>query len=188
MLDVLDSVGARATFFVVASRAELHRGLLVRAERAGHEVAFHCAEHRRHDGLTVDEIRADARGGLDVLRRMGIKTRDWRVPWGLVTPGTEEVAWELGLRLVGWTADSEDWRGDPPKTMLARLDSGLEDGAVVLMHDGLGPGAARAGCAETVALVRPLVESLASRGLKAVPVGELGGPIPDRNPRGFAGV
>lgn len=188
MLDALGEVGARATFFVVAPLAASRPELLARIARAGHEVTFHCVAHRRHDGLAIGEIRADARRGLDVLEHLGVKTRDWRVPWGLVTPDTEKVAAELGLRLVGWTADSEDWRGDRSETMLARLEHGLEDGAILLMHDGLGPGATRAGCAETVALVRSLVGALASRGLEPVRVGDLAGPLPDRNPGGFAGV
>lgn len=188
VLDALGTAGARATFFVVAPRAEQNSELLDRTVEDGHEVAFHCTEHRRHDGLTVGEIRADARAGLDVLQRLGHEPKDWRVPWGLVTRATEEVAGELGLRLVGWTVDSEDWRGDPPEQMLARMERGLEDGAVVLMHDGLGPGATRDGCAETVALVEPLIARLRERSLEPVSLGGLGGPLPHRNPGGFSGV
>ena len=92
------------------------------------------------------------------------------------------MAADLGLRLVGWTADSEDWRGDEADGMLARLAPGIEKGAVVLMHDGVGPGALREGCAGTVELVAPLVSLAASRGLTPVPVGRMPGPLPVRNP------
>lgn len=188
VLDVLENVGAGATFFVISSRAELYPALLDRMRGAGHEISLHCAEHRRHDGLTVNEIRADARRGLDALRRLGHDGRDWRTPWGLVTPETANVAAELGLRLVGWTADSEDWTGDDAASMLARLEPGATNGAVVIMHDGLGPGATRDDCAETVALVGPLVALLRSRGLEPRPVKDLAGPLPDRNPGGFSDV
>lgn len=188
VLDALDAVGARATFFVMSRPAELYPELLARAEEAGHEVSFHCTEHRRHDGLAIEEIRADAGEGLDVLGRLGHATGDWRTPWGMVTPDSVAVAAELGLRLVGWTADSTDWRGVAAESMLARLEPEVADGAVVIMHDGLGPGATRADCAETVALIEPLVALLRSRGLEPAPVGKLAGPLPDRNPGGFAGV
>ena len=37
--------------------------------------------------------------------------------------------------------------------MLAAVAPRLRDGAIVLAHDGLGPGALRDGCDETAALV-----------------------------------
>ena len=50
--------------------------------------------------------------------------------------------------------------------MLRRVDPLLRPGAVVLMHDGLGPGALRSGCEETVALVGDLVTRLRGLGLE----------------------
>ena len=52
--------------------------------------------------------------------------------------------------------------------MLARARSDLHGDEVVLLHDGLGPGALRGGCDQTVALIGPLVALARRRGL-AVP-------------------
>ena len=182
MLDALKSSGAVATFFVVAPLTERHPGLLRRMADEGHEVALHCNRHDRHDRMGAGEILSDATRGLRSLRALGHEAMDWRVPWGVVTPGTEAVARELGLRLVGWTADSEDWRGDPATGMLGRLAPGMGAGAVVLMHDGVGPGALRDGCGETVGLVTPLLSVATARGLETVRIGDLRGPLPARNP------
>ena len=108
--------------------------------------------------------------------------RHWRTPWGLVTPATEEVARANRLDLAGWTADTEDWRGEAAEEMLGRVEPALEPGAIVLMHDGVGPGAIRGGCAETVALVAPLVALARVRGLDPTPLDALPHPLPDRNP------
>jgi len=188
VLDALGSAGALATFFVVAPLAERHPGLLRRVADEGHEVALHCSRHVRHDRMSAEEIRSDATDGLRSLRGLGHEVEDWRVPWGVVTPGTEAVAEELGLRPVGWTADSEDWCGDPATGMLGRLAPGMRAGAVVLMHDGLGPGALRHGCGETVKLVASLVSMAASRNLKPVKINAMLGPLPVRNPGSVAGV
>ena len=188
VLDELAEAGALATFFVVAPLAARHPGLLRRALAEGHEVALHCNRHARHDRMGAAEIRSDAREGLRTLRGLGHEPRDWRAPWGVVTRASEDVAADLGLRLVGWTADSEDWRGDEADVMLGRLAPGIEDGAVVLMHDGLGPGAFRDGCGPTVDLVAPILSLAASRGLTSVPVGRMPGPPPARNPGKVAGV
>jgi hypothetical protein len=63
--------------------------------------------------------------------------------------------------------------------MLAAVAGRLEPGAVVLAHDGLGPGALRDGCAETVALIPLLVAAARERGLEP---GPLVGPVPAGNP------
>ena len=188
VLDALADAGARATFFVVAPLAERHSGLLRQAVEEGHEVALHCSRHSRHDRMKATEVLADAGDGLVTLRGLGHQIRDWRVPWGVVTGDTAEAAAELGLRLVGWTADSEDWRGDSADEMLGRLAPRIEAGAVVLMHDAVGPGALRSGCARTAELISPLVCLAASRGLTPVPVGGMPGPLPVRNPGSVAGV
>lgn len=188
VLDALADWEVRATFFVVAPLAARHPGILRRAVAEGHEVALHCNRHARHDRMAAEEIAADAREGLRTLRGLGLDAQYWRAPWGVVTRDTEHVAADLGLRLVGWTANSEDWRGEGAEGMLGRLAPGLEDGAVVLMHDGVGPGALRDGCGGTVDLIAPLLSLAASRGLTPVPVGRMLEPLPVRNPGKVAGV
>ena len=179
LLDTLASVRARATFFVVAPRASRYPSLLARMWEEGHDVAFHCKEHIRHDTMTPSEIEADLEAGLVALVQ---PVHLWRTPWGVVTPATEAVAHKHGLTLVGWTADTEDWRGDAPAEMIARVEADLLPGAIVLMHDGVGPGAKRNGCAETAALVQPLVSLARTRGLEPVSLDDLRNPLPDRNP------
>lgn len=188
VLDALEEVGVLATFFVVATHAERHPWLLRRAAEAGHGIAFHCTKHLRHDRMTAPDIFADADEGLRILGKLGHDAGDWRTPWGVVTETTQKAAKDSDLRLVGWTADSEDWRGEPSKVMLSRLAPGIGPGGVVLMHDGVGPGSLRDGCGETVELLAPLVSLCRSRGLEPVPVGELPGVLPDRNPGPVAGV
>jgi peptidoglycan/xylan/chitin deacetylase (PgdA/CDA1 family) len=179
VLDALARARARATFFVVAPRAARYPSLISSIRESGHDVAFHCVEHVRHDAMTRSEIEADVGSGLLALGR---SVHYWRTPWGLITPATEEVANKHRLRLVGWTADTEDWRGGAPEEMLARMRGRITPGAIVLMHDGVGPGATRDGCAATVDLIRALVALVRSHGLEPAKLGELRQPLPDRNP------
>jgi peptidoglycan-N-acetylglucosamine deacetylase len=171
ILDALDRVGARATFFVITPLALENRQLVSDTLDAGHEVAFHCTEHVRHTRRSRHQVEADTREGLQTLRRLGIEPRLWRPPWGVQAPWTEEVAEEFGLRLASWSADTKDWRGDTVPEMLGRIEPLLGQGSVVLMHDGLGPGARRTGCGETVALVEPLVARLRELGCEPTPLG-----------------
>jgi peptidoglycan/xylan/chitin deacetylase (PgdA/CDA1 family) len=164
--------GARSTFFVMADRARAHPGLIERMLDDGHEVELHCVRHVRHSELPEPALREDAERGLRVLASLGATVRRWRPPWGVVTEATRRIARELELELVRWSADTHDWRGDPASHMHERVAPGVGAGSIVLLHDGIGPGARRTGCRETAELIPRLLETLAMRDLRAVPLSE----------------
>jgi peptidoglycan/xylan/chitin deacetylase (PgdA/CDA1 family) len=161
--------GAAATFFVEAPRALAHPDLIKAMSAGGHEVGFHCVQHVRHSELSEDGLAAEAAEGLEILGWLGIRPTAWRAPWGEVTAATRRVAAEHDLELWGWSFDSHDWRGDGHEEMLSALEAegGLGEGTVALMHDGLGPGARRECCTETVRLTAVLLEAAAAAGLRA---------------------
>jgi peptidoglycan/xylan/chitin deacetylase (PgdA/CDA1 family) len=165
VLGELERCRAWATFFVLGERVEATPGIVRAAVDAGHEVQLHGYRHLRHSQLTEEEIELDTCAALDALARVGVRPRRWRTPWGITTPASERVAARHGLALVHWTIDTHDWRGDPALAMLARARKQLAPGALVLMHDGLGPGAMRSGCENTVELLAPLIAATRARGL-----------------------
>ncbi len=167
ILAELDRCAARATFFVIGEHARGNPSIVTRALDRGHEIALHCHRHVRHSELSESEIEADTRTALRTLVRLGVQPARWRTPWGVQTAATVRVAERFGLELVGWTIDTHDWRGDPAAAMLARAKEELSgsEQAIVLMHDGLGPGAQRAGCEQTLALLEPLTALARARGL-----------------------
>lgn len=170
VLAALARAEAGATFFVMGSAVARHPQVLEATLAAGHDVELHCGEHLRHTDTSRAAIERDADRALELLREHGVRPSLWRLPWGRMAPWSAEVAAERGLELVGWSADTHDWRGDQAASMLAALEPRLEPGTVVLMHDGLGPGARRPGCAETVALVEPLARAAGERGLEPAPL------------------
>lgn len=176
VLDALDACGARATFFVVAPRAAAEPALVERMVAAGHGVELHCDEHVRHSERSRDRVAADADRALARLAALGVRPRLWRTPWGDTAPWTGELAAARGLTLVGWSDDTHDWRGDDAGAIDAAIGPGLRDGAIVLCHDGLGPGARRDGCAETVAFIARAAARAHARGLALTPLGADGRP------------
>ena len=170
VLEALRNADARATFFVVAPAARRSPHLISRMLREGHSVEFHCMDHVRHTERSPEELESDTREGLRHLMALGVHPRLWRPPWGIVAPWTESIARTYGLQIALWTIDPHDWRGDSAEEMFAFVEPRLADDATVLLHDGLGPGALRSGCEETVALIEPLANLARELGYTPTPL------------------
>jgi peptidoglycan/xylan/chitin deacetylase (PgdA/CDA1 family) len=150
-----------ATFFVVAARACEHPGLIAAMRADGHAVELRCYSHRPCSPADRAAVEHDTELGLAVLGEAGVRPRRWRPPGGFAAPWMPEIADAHGLELCGWDIDSNDRRGDRAETMLALAGPSLRPGAVVLLHDGIGPGDRRSGCEETVRFARLLAAEAA---------------------------
>jgi peptidoglycan/xylan/chitin deacetylase (PgdA/CDA1 family) len=160
----LADADAVATFFVITARADAHPHLIEAILAAGHEVGLHCARHVRHTETTRSVIEADTETAMRTLAALDVVPSRWRVPWGASAEWTDQIAQQYGLTITGWSADTHDWRGDDATTMLDSIEPAIRDGGVVLMHDGLGPGARRRGCLQTARLIAPLAATIRRRG------------------------
>ena len=160
VLDALAREDARATFFVLGQCVEKHPDLYARVIAEGHEIGVHGHDHLRHPIAGRDAVAEDLDAALEVL---GETPALWRVPWGDLAPWTGQVAAARGLTLAGWTVDTNDWRGDPAKTMLRAVKRRLRSGvggagarrrragraATGLRRDGAADRAARRRCARS---------------------------------------
>jgi peptidoglycan/xylan/chitin deacetylase (PgdA/CDA1 family) len=166
VLDALAHAGATATFFVIAPQAEREPELVRRIGDEGHVLAVHCDIHVRHTELGYDGVVDDLERALARLDRLAMRPSLWRTPWGVTEPWTQTIADEHGLSLVGWDVDSHDWRGDRAADMFAATRPGLRPGAIVLAHDGIGPGARRADSSETAAYVELVADHARGAGVR----------------------
>jgi peptidoglycan/xylan/chitin deacetylase (PgdA/CDA1 family) len=176
VLEALNRADARATFFTIGERVKAHPDTVLAILQAGHDVQLHCERHVRHSELSEAEIELDTTAGLRSLAEVGVRPTLWRTPWGVRTQASERVARSHGLRLIDWTIDTHDWRGDGASTMLDAAHPLLAADGIVLMHDAIGPGALRAGCENTVELVGGLVAAARAEGLHIAPVAETSHP------------
>jgi peptidoglycan-N-acetylglucosamine deacetylase len=164
VLAELDGVRATASFFVVGSNVRRWGEVVAAALGAGHGVEVHCMHHRLHSRLGEEAIRADVRDVLAAVADAGARPTRWRPPGGVCGRHTSSIAAEHNLRLCGWSADPFDWDGSTAGVMLDRLGAQVRPGSVVVLHDGLGPGARRRDCTETIRLIRPLASMIRALG------------------------
>lgn len=168
ILDILDSFGARASFFVIGERAERHPGLLRDVLRRGHGVENHTHRHPMAFAChgPVRQWREIHRAQRAIEEACGQAPRFFRAPMGLRNPLLDPALAAEGLQLVSWTRRGLDTLPQKPQAILARLTRGLAAGDILLLHDG---SSARDGQGRSLVLeVLPeLLRRIAAAGLTA---------------------
>jgi peptidoglycan/xylan/chitin deacetylase (PgdA/CDA1 family) len=138
VLDVLDAKRAKATFFVIAKKAERYPEVVREVLARGHAVGLHSYEHDRLFSFRApSRVKADLTRGIAVLEKItGGRPGLFRPPVGHTTPAIARVCDELDLTVVGWSVRARDGlgRGTAGK-VAARVRGGLADGAIVALHD-----------------------------------------------------
>lgn len=175
LIATLDRRGARATFFVLARRAEAHPDV-VRRMAESHEVGLHGDEHVRLAGVPAREVVRIVRDGKRRLERtVGARVTLFRPPGGEQSLLSFFVARATGLRVVHWSAAAEDWLDLEVDELVRRSMAQLSPGGVLLLHDRFepGPDAGAPPALDRVELLGHLLDALARRGWRAVTVTDL---------------
>lgn len=79
-LEILDRLGVKATFFIVARIAEEDPGLVKEIVERGHEVGSHGYDHSRLDKLLPRDAEERIKRSLEALRRF-YPVRSFRAPY-----------------------------------------------------------------------------------------------------------
>ncbi|MEO6420520.1 MAG: polysaccharide deacetylase family protein [Polyangiaceae bacterium] len=170
VMDALDEAKVKATFFVIARKAEKHADVVKEILARGHSVGLHSYAHDRLFSLRSERrVRADLTRGMEVLTEItGERPTLFRPPIGHTTPPMARVVEELDLTVVGWTVSARDGtRGAKAKAAARRVRDKLADGAIVLMHD-----ASERDSHEPVgvAALPAVLRAIRKRGLEVVPL------------------
>lgn len=180
VLDLLASLGLKATFFCIGERARAQPALVRRIVEGGHDVQNHSAHHRHHFSLMGPRAieREVAEGQAMLADLTGRAPHAFRAPAGLRNPFLDPVLHRLGLHLVSWTRRGFDTREADPQRVLARLTDSLAGGDIVLLHDGHTRRAA-SGRPVLLEVLPALAEALRAAGLHTETLTES---LPPRHP------
>jgi peptidoglycan/xylan/chitin deacetylase (PgdA/CDA1 family) len=171
VLDALDAVEAKATFFVVGEQMLQAPDLVPEILARGHEVGVHGQRHFRHDRVPASESVADIEAGYATLAdALGAPPRFYRPPYGkLGVPGAEACR-RLGLEVAYWSTWGLDWEPLSAERVARRVNRELEDGAVVLLHDS-ARYAVRPDAAATAKAIAAIAARASALGIDLVTLG-----------------
>jgi peptidoglycan/xylan/chitin deacetylase (PgdA/CDA1 family) len=172
VLDQLDAIDAKATFFVLGEQIEAAPGLVAEIVARGHEVGLHGQRHFRHDRVSVEESAADVEAGYQVLSEcLGEAPRLYRPPYGKLSQGAAEVCRKHGLEVVYWSTWGLDWEPLSAERVATRATRDLDDGSIVLLHDS-ARYAVRPNAAPTASALASIGAAATARGLRLVTLAE----------------
>jgi len=167
LLDVLDDLGVRATFFLIGRDGEQYPELVRRIAAHGDEIADHTLTHPNLAALdaaaTKREIDDGARLLGDIVPDPALRSM-MRPPHGRYTLETLRTAQADGYDVILWNDDPGDWRAVGPEVITAHLFRFATAPEIVLLHSGR-----RA----TIDMLPEVVARFRAEGYTFVTVGEL---------------
>ena len=151
LLDAMDRLGVKATFFFSASRFRGHerrnahaREIARDALRRGHSVGTHSVDHIRMRALAPAKLRQQLQQSDALFRDVfGKRTFLFRPPFGSRNRALDRMLDEQGYTTVMWNIGVADWVRRSPEALartfervMRRLETRQgQRGGVVLLHD-----------------------------------------------------
>jgi peptidoglycan/xylan/chitin deacetylase (PgdA/CDA1 family) len=97
ILDTLDELGLRATFFVEGLNAELYPDALLGIASSGNELGYHGWRHEYWPNLSPSKEARALERGVHKMHELGVRPRGFRPPGGRLTPSSPELLANLGF-------------------------------------------------------------------------------------------
>lgn len=162
ILDILDGLGAKATFFVIGRRAEEYPAIVQSIILRGHEIGEHGYSHvhpwMSWPGKYLQEL---VRSGNAVRKYTGGQIHvAFRPPYGKLNLFTLLYAFFTRRRLAFWDLDPRDYENMDAKSVANNILRSLGKRSVVLLHDGrTDPGSSAADL--TVQALKIVIDQIA---------------------------
>lgn len=169
VLALLDSYGAKASFFCIAKRALALPDLIGKIVARGHTIENHSYRHAHTFAFNgVSALRREIDLAQTVLNELsGRRPRYFRAPAGMRNPWLQPILSELELELVSWTRRGYDGVCRKPEEVQRRLLRNLGAGDILMLHDG-SPARDAQGRPVVLEVLPPLLDAIAHGGLRAV--------------------
>lgn len=133
-----------ATFFLTGRFAETYPDVARQIASSGQLLGDHTTTHPHLPTLDDAAVRNEILVAAQIIARTtGRDPHPWfRFPFGESDGRTQRIVAALGFQAVGWTVDTEGWRGSAaggPADVIRRVVDTLTPGAIILMHVGANP-------------------------------------------------
>ncbi len=174
VLDILARRNVRAVFCVVGQQVDANPELVTRIAAEGHRLCDHSVDHANLTGAGEEQLAAEIGPTADRVEALtGERPQFFRSPYGVFSDPVVARAHAVGLRVLGWAVDTEDFQRPTPTALVSEILDAVVPGSVILFHDGGGDRS------NTVAALPYVISALQGQGYRFVVPGVAGAPPPE---------
>jgi peptidoglycan/xylan/chitin deacetylase (PgdA/CDA1 family) len=167
VLAELQSLHARATFFLIGRNVKESPAMVRELRAAGMVVGNHTWTHANMAKLSLAKQRSQIERTQDIIQAtIGQRPRFFRPPTWAWNRTTARVVAEEGMLGVLFSIDTQDWTL-PGVTAIVRSALQARDGQVIALHDAGGDRE------QTVQALPLIIKGLRAQGLELVTLDEL---------------
>lgn len=136
VIDALDAMGARGTFFLLGERVRRYPDIARLICERGHLIGSHTMTHSRLLLMRRAEIDAELDDAQrEIANATGVEPTLFRPPHGMFDFTAARAVRERGFDMVLWTVLSGDYLDDAPDTVFRRVEPFIRPGAIAVFHD-----------------------------------------------------
>ncbi len=139
IVDVLKENDVTGAFFVLSHFVTANPELVKTMRANGNLICNHTATHKNITKISTEEIQSQIRRLEEEYQSLTGEALSpyFRPPEGTYSASSLKVVHDLGYRTVFWSVAYADWDNNKqmaPEKALAKLESLVHDGAVILLH------------------------------------------------------
>lgn len=141
ILDLLGSMGVKATFFMKGNNIPNQEWVLTRMIREGHSIGNHSFTHPNLRNLSLANFKEEIKKTEQSIAAVtGRRPAMVRPPYGEMSEAGLDWLVQDGYSMVNWSVDSEDWRSNNEDQILIKTLPNLRPGSIILLHSAGGTG------------------------------------------------
>ncbi|MCX7765562.1 MAG: polysaccharide deacetylase family protein [Candidatus Sumerlaeia bacterium] len=166
LLELLKREQVPATFFLLGEQVKNYPSEAKQIAELGFEIGNHTFTHKNLTKLTREEIYNEITSTQEIINKTtDIMPKIMRPPYGVFNQTVIEVTRELGLSIIMWQLDTDDYRQNVIKEQIvASVLKNVKGGDIILMHDRNN---------KTLEATADIIPALRRRGFRFVTVSEL---------------
>lgn len=165
ILETLKNNNVHITFFMVGDWVDKYPEAVKKINEAGHEIGSHSNTHPHVNKLSAEKNLEEINLSVAKIQKItGQKTNIYRAPYGEYNNTVIKTAEENGYYTIQWNLDTLDYKGLTGEQMWNRLKNKLENGAIILSHNGTK---------HTADSLDILIKNIKSKGYEIITVSQL---------------
>lgn len=135
LLQVLETLGVKGTFFLTGSWIQKHEALAEKIREQGCELQNLGKQGAGASNGTSGSYRKEImEGKAEVERVSGTDALFFRIPYDRYDNAVLRTIYACGCYPIGWSIDSMDWKGYDAETIAEGIQEKMQPGAILRFH------------------------------------------------------